>query len=93
MKKILNKPADYVDEMLEGLCLAHPELYTQPERRVITRAVLKSQPYIAWRLSTDPLEEEIQIADNQRHLAGIPAGEISKTPTTLKSKVVYSSVS
>ncbi len=38
MKKILNKPADYVDEMLAGLCLAHPEYYTQPEPRVITRA-------------------------------------------------------
>ncbi len=38
MKKILNKPADYVDEMLEGLCLAHPEFYTQPEPRVIVRA-------------------------------------------------------
>jgi phosphoenolpyruvate---glycerone phosphotransferase subunit DhaK len=38
MKKILNAPADYVDEMLAGLCLAHPEYYTQPERRVITRA-------------------------------------------------------
>ena len=38
MKKILNAPADYVDEMLEGLCLAHPEFYAQPERRVIARA-------------------------------------------------------
>lgn len=38
MKKILNKPADYVDEMLAGLCLAHPEFYTQPEPRVIVRA-------------------------------------------------------
>jgi len=38
MKKILNAPADYVDDMLTGLCLAHPAHYTQPERRVITRA-------------------------------------------------------
>lgn len=38
MKKILNQPADYVDEMLEGLCLAHPEHYTQPERRIVIRA-------------------------------------------------------
>jgi len=37
MKKILNSPADYVDQMLEGLCLAHPEYYQQPERRVIVR--------------------------------------------------------
>lgn len=38
MKKILNQPADYVDEMLSGLCLAHPEHYKQPERRIIVRA-------------------------------------------------------
>lgn len=38
MKKILNRAADYVDEMLEGLCAAHPEFYSQPERRVIVRA-------------------------------------------------------
>lgn len=38
MKKILNDPARYVDEMLEGLCAAHPEYYTQPEPRVIVRA-------------------------------------------------------
>jgi dihydroxyacetone kinase-like protein len=37
MKKILNSPARYVDEMLEGLCLAHPEYYQQPARRVIVR--------------------------------------------------------
>jgi phosphoenolpyruvate---glycerone phosphotransferase subunit DhaK len=38
MKKILNKPATYVDEMLAGLCLAHPEYYHQPVKRVIARA-------------------------------------------------------
>ncbi len=38
MKKILNNPADYVDEMLEGLVAAHPEYYAQPTRRVIARA-------------------------------------------------------
>ncbi len=37
MKKILNEPASYVDEMLEGLCAAHPEFYSQPELRVIAR--------------------------------------------------------
>ncbi|VVS97086.1 dihydroxyacetone kinase subunit DhaK [Rhizobium sp. EC-SD404] len=37
MKKILNNPADYVDEMLEGFVAAHPEFYAQPERRVIAR--------------------------------------------------------
>ena len=40
MKKILNDPFAYVDEMLEGLCLAHPEYYRRlgPEGRVIARA-------------------------------------------------------
>ena len=27
MKKILNSPANYVDEMLAGLVAAHPEYY------------------------------------------------------------------
>ncbi len=38
MKKILNDPARYVDEMLEGLVAAHPDVYAQPAPRVITRA-------------------------------------------------------
>lgn len=38
MKKILNDPANYVDEMLEGMIAAHPQFYAQPIRRVITRA-------------------------------------------------------
>ena len=40
MKKILNDPFAYVDEMLAGLCAAHPEYYrrTGPEGRVIARA-------------------------------------------------------
>ena len=38
MKKILNRPVDYVDEMLDGLCAAHPDIYAQPSPRVITRA-------------------------------------------------------
>lgn len=29
MKKLLNDPNDYVDQTLEGLCLAHPEIYTR----------------------------------------------------------------
>jgi len=39
MKKFLNEPFDYVDEMLEGLCTAHPEYYRQvgPDGRVIAR--------------------------------------------------------
>ena len=38
MKKILNDPVKYVDEMLDGLVAAHPDIYAQPERRVIARA-------------------------------------------------------
>jgi dihydroxyacetone kinase-like protein len=38
MKKVMNNPVDYVDEMLEGLCAAHPRYFAQPERRVIIRA-------------------------------------------------------
>ena len=40
MKKILNDPFAYVDEMLEGLCLAHPQYYRRlgPAGRVIARA-------------------------------------------------------
>jgi dihydroxyacetone kinase-like protein len=39
MKKILNEPFAYVDEMLEGLCAAHPEFYEQrgSDGRVIAR--------------------------------------------------------
>ena len=40
MKKILNDPYSYVDEMLAGLCAAHPEHYVQTGEggRVIARA-------------------------------------------------------
>lgn len=40
MKKILNDVYSYVDEMLVGLCMAHPEYYAQTEEgaRVIKRA-------------------------------------------------------
>lgn len=38
MKKILNQPVNYVDEMLEGLVQAHPEYYSLPEPRVLCRA-------------------------------------------------------
>ena len=40
MKKILNKPADYVDEMLAGLTAAHPEHYALwgDSGKVIARA-------------------------------------------------------
>lgn len=38
MKKILNKPENYVDETLAGLCLAHSDIYRQPQPRLITRS-------------------------------------------------------
>ncbi len=38
MKKLLNKPDDYVDEMLDGMIAAHPEIYARPAPRVVTRA-------------------------------------------------------
>jgi len=38
MKKLINDPADYVDEMLEGLCFAHPALTrTGDHRRTVAR--------------------------------------------------------
>lgn len=40
MKKILNKPADYVDEMLQGFVAAHPEYYRMygDSGKVVARA-------------------------------------------------------
>lgn len=38
MKKILNDPNKYVDEMLEGLAAAHPDIYHEHAHRVIVRA-------------------------------------------------------
>lgn len=39
MKKILNDPQDYVEQMLQGLVLAHPQYYEQAgDGRVIKRA-------------------------------------------------------
>jgi dihydroxyacetone kinase-like protein len=40
MKKLLNSPTSYVDEMLDGLCAAHPEFYARAGEtgRVIARA-------------------------------------------------------
>ena len=45
MKKILNDPFNYVDEMLDGLCSAHPELYRQAGEggRLIARAEKMTQ--------------------------------------------------
>lgn len=39
MKKLINDPANYVDEMLDGLCLAHPGLErVGQDRRAIARS-------------------------------------------------------
>ncbi|KIT14927.1 dihydroxyacetone kinase subunit DhaK [Jannaschia aquimarina] len=40
MKKILNDPESYVDEMLDGLCAAHPEFYrlVGEDKRAVARA-------------------------------------------------------
>ena len=39
MKKLVNEPLAYVDEMLEGMCEAHPDYYWRcgPQNRVIVR--------------------------------------------------------
>ena len=49
MKKLLNDPFKYVDEMLEGLCAAHPDLYRQTGEagRVIARASEMSKGKVA----------------------------------------------
>jgi len=40
MKKIINKPSDFVEESIEGLVKSHPDIYSfaQDNKRVITRA-------------------------------------------------------
>lgn len=47
MKKLINDPANYVDEMLDGLCLAHPGLVRVGEDR---RAVARSTPMPAGKV-------------------------------------------
>jgi phosphoenolpyruvate---glycerone phosphotransferase subunit DhaK len=49
MKKILNQATAYVEEMLEGLCLAHPDYYVQTgtENRVIVRTSRKPKGRVA----------------------------------------------
>ncbi|CRL62592.1 dihydroxyacetone kinase subunit DhaK [Proteus penneri] len=46
MKKILNKPENYVDETLAGLCLAHGDIYRQPQPRLITRSKKVNKPKV-----------------------------------------------
>ncbi|MBY8916590.1 dihydroxyacetone kinase subunit DhaK [Nitratireductor sp. L1-7-SE] len=43
MKKILNDPQNYVDEMLDGLVAAHPEIYAKPAHRIIVRSGEKTK--------------------------------------------------
>jgi phosphoenolpyruvate---glycerone phosphotransferase subunit DhaK len=42
MKKLLNSPETYVDEMLEGLCAAHPQYYRQTGPQGLHSADLNS---------------------------------------------------
>ena len=44
MKKIINKPSDFVDESIDGLIKSHPNIYALAEdnSRVITRAIKAS---------------------------------------------------
>ena len=37
MQKIINEPKAFVDEMLEGILLAHPESLRAPAKRVLVR--------------------------------------------------------
>lgn len=48
MKKILNNPVDYVDEMLDGLVAAHPEYYRLhgDSHRVVARAKAPAKPKV-----------------------------------------------
>ena len=43
MKKIMNKPEDIVDEMLQGMSFAHPELSVWAEDRVVARKIRKDK--------------------------------------------------
>lgn len=46
MKKILNKPENYVDETLAGLCFAHSHIYRQPQPRLIARSKKTDKPKV-----------------------------------------------
>ncbi|MEQ4921960.1 dihydroxyacetone kinase subunit DhaK [Proteus hauseri] len=43
MKKILNKPENYVDETLAGLCRAHSHIYRQTQPRLIARSAVSNK--------------------------------------------------
>lgn len=47
MQKILNDPASFVDEMLEGIVAAHPEQLRMPSARAIVRADAPVQGKVA----------------------------------------------
>ncbi len=44
MKKLINRPSDYVDEMLEGLVLAHPSLALDGEAKRVVRRTGGTRP-------------------------------------------------
>ena len=43
MQKIINEPKAFVDEMLDGILLAHPESLRAPAKRVLVRASSPSE--------------------------------------------------
>ncbi len=47
MRKLINEPKSFVDEMLEGVLLAHPESLRSPARRVLVRADAPRQGKVA----------------------------------------------
>ena len=48
MKKIINKPSNFVEESIEGLVKSHPDIYAfaPDNKRVITRAKKSSNKVI-----------------------------------------------
>ena len=43
MQKIINEPKAFVDEMLDGILLAHPESLRAPAKRVLVRATAPAE--------------------------------------------------
>jgi dihydroxyacetone kinase len=49
VKKLINDPANYVDEALEGMVLAHPSVYVRAgaNKRVVARKTAKDKGKVA----------------------------------------------
>ena len=50
MKKIINKPGDFVEESIDGLIKSHPDVYAlaKDNNRVVTRANKASNKVGIW---------------------------------------------